>query len=42
MTPRAGEGHPQNPIEDWVGGVKLSSASGQLWFNDGGKIVKAA
>ena len=34
--------YPANPIEDWVGGVKLSSASGRLWFNDGGKIVKAS
>jgi hypothetical protein len=34
--------HPTNPIEDWVGGVNLSSANGRLWFNDGGKIVAAA
>ena len=32
--------HPTNPIEDWAAGVKLSSADGVLWFNDGGRIVK--
>jgi len=34
--------YPTNPIEDWVGGVSLSSANGRLWFNDGGRIVAAA
>lgn len=33
--------YPTNPIDDWVGGVKLSSADGVLWFNDGGRIVRA-
>ena len=32
--------YPANPIEDWAAGVKLSSADGALWFNDGGKLVK--
>ena len=31
---------PANPIEDWAAGVKLSSAEGSLWFNDGGRLVK--
>jgi hypothetical protein len=33
--------YPQNPIDDWAAGVKLSSANGALWFNDGGKLVRA-
>jgi hypothetical protein len=33
--------YPANPIEDWAAGVKLSSAEGRLWFNDGGKLVRA-
>jgi len=33
--------YPANPIEDWAAGVKLSSAEGALWFNDGGKLIKA-
>lgn len=33
--------YPANPIEDWAAGVKLSSAGGTLWFNDGGKLVRA-
>jgi hypothetical protein len=36
----AASNYPANPIEDWAAGVKLSSASGELWFNDGGKIVR--
>jgi hypothetical protein len=32
--------YPANPIDDWAGGVKLSSAEGALWFNDGGKLFK--
>lgn len=32
--------YPANPIEDWAAGVKLSSAEGQLWFNDGGRLVR--
>jgi hypothetical protein len=31
---------PANPIDDWAGGVHLSSAEGNLWFNDDGKIVR--
>jgi len=31
--------YPTNPIDDWAGGVKLSSA-GAVWFNDGGKVVR--
>jgi hypothetical protein len=36
----AAANYPANPIEDWAAGVKLSSAHGALWFNDGGKLVK--
>jgi hypothetical protein len=32
---------PANPIDDWAAGVKLSSAEGALWFNDGGRLVRA-
>jgi hypothetical protein len=32
---------PANAIDDWAGGVHLSSAKGNLWFNEGGKIVRA-
>ncbi len=32
--------HPANPIDDWAGGVKLSSPDGVMWFNDGGKIIR--
>jgi hypothetical protein len=32
--------YPANPIEDWAAGVKLSSRDGNLWFNDGGKLVR--
>jgi hypothetical protein len=28
-----------NPIEDWVAGVRLSSADGALWVRDGEKLV---
>lgn len=31
--------YPTNPIDYWAAGVKLSSADGTLWFNDGGKLV---
>ena len=34
--------YPANPIEDWAAGVKLSSAEGALWFNDGGKLIKGS
>ena len=32
--------YPANPIDDWAAGVKLSSANGALWFNDGGRLVR--
>jgi hypothetical protein len=32
--------YPANPIDDWAAGVKLSSADGALWFNDGGQLVR--
>ena len=32
---------PANPLEDWAGGVHLDSRQGAIWFNDGGKLVKA-
>jgi hypothetical protein len=32
--------YPDNPIDDWAGGVHLSSANGNLWFNDNGVIVR--
>lgn len=32
--------YPTNPIDDWAAGVKLSSADGLLWFNDGGALVR--
>jgi hypothetical protein len=31
---------PANAIDEWAGGVHLSSAAGRLWFNDGGKITR--
>jgi hypothetical protein len=31
---------PANPIDDWAGGVHLSSAENNLWFNDDGKMVR--
>ncbi|MEO8064263.1 MAG: DUF1835 domain-containing protein [Pseudomonadota bacterium] len=36
----AASNYPANPIEDWAAGVRLSSAEGRLWFNDGGKLIK--
>jgi hypothetical protein len=32
--------HPANPIDDWAGGVHLSSAEHNLWFDEGGKMVR--
>jgi hypothetical protein len=32
---------PVNPIDDWAGGVHLSSSQGNLWFNDDGAIIRA-
>jgi Domain of unknown function (DUF1835) len=37
----AASSYPVNPIDEWAGGVHLSSASGNLWFNDNGRIVRA-
>jgi hypothetical protein len=33
--------YPTNAIDDWAGGVRLSSAEGRVWFNDGGQLVRA-
>ncbi len=33
--------HPANPYDDWAGGVHLCTANGNVWFDDGGKIVRA-
>lgn len=33
--------YPVNPIDDWAGGVHLSSANGNVWFNENGRIVRA-
>jgi hypothetical protein len=32
---------PANPIDDWAGGVHLSSADNHLWFEDDGRLVRA-
>ena len=32
--------HPTNPIDDYAGGVRLSSTERKLWFNDGGRLVR--
>jgi hypothetical protein len=37
----AASNYPANPIDDWAAGVRLSSANGEMWFNDGGKLVRA-
>jgi len=37
----AASAYPANPIDDWAGGVHLSSANGNLWFNEDGRIVRA-
>jgi hypothetical protein len=34
--------YPTNPIDDWAAGVKLSSADGVLWFNEGGRLMPEA
>jgi Domain of unknown function (DUF1835) len=31
---------PVNPIDDWAGGVHLSSAANNLWFNDDGRLSR--
>ncbi len=35
----AASNYPANPIDEWAAGVRLSSADGQLWFNDGGSAA---
>lgn len=32
--------YPDNPIEDWAAGVKLSSSEGKLWFRDGDVLTR--
>jgi hypothetical protein len=32
--------YPANPIDEWAAGVRLDSAAGRLWFNDGGRLVR--
>jgi hypothetical protein len=32
--------YPVNPVDDWAGGVHLSSANANLWFDDNGEIVR--
>jgi hypothetical protein len=36
----AASNYPTNPIDDWAAGVRLASAEGALWLNDGGKLIK--
>jgi hypothetical protein len=31
---------PANPIDDWAGGVHLSSADHNLWFNEEGRMLR--
>ena len=37
----AASNYPANDIDDWAAGVRLSSAEGAVWFNDGGKVARA-
>ena len=30
---------PANPIDDWAGGVHLSSITGNVWLNDNGRLI---
>jgi hypothetical protein len=32
--------YPENPIDDWAAGTQLVSRRGQLWFNDGGRLIR--
>jgi hypothetical protein len=32
--------YPANPIDDWAGGVHLSSITGAVWLNDNGRLVR--
>jgi hypothetical protein len=34
----AASNYPENHIDDWAAGVRLSSRTGPLWFNNGGKL----
>jgi hypothetical protein len=36
----AASSYPVNPVDDWAGGVHLSTAKGTIWFNDHGSIVR--
>jgi hypothetical protein len=31
---------PVNPIDDWAGGVHLSSAAGNVWFVEDGRVIR--
>lgn len=33
--------YPTNPIDEWVGGVHLSSSTGNLWFFKDGRLIGA-
>ena len=33
--------YPVNPIDDWAGGVHLSSSAGNVWLNDNGRLVRS-
>jgi hypothetical protein len=37
----AASSYPANPVEDWAGGVRLSSTTGNLWFENNGAIARA-
>lgn len=30
--------YPDNPIEEWIGGCRLSSDRGDLWFYENGQV----
>jgi len=34
--------YPANPIDDYAGGVRLSSREGLLWFTDGERLLRGA
>ncbi|MDP2326107.1 MAG: hypothetical protein Q8N51_19055, partial [Gammaproteobacteria bacterium] len=33
--------YPTNPIDEWIGGVHVSSATGNIWMSDGDTVRKA-
>jgi hypothetical protein len=37
----AASSYPDNPIDDWAGGIHLSTKENTVWFNDGGRLVRA-